>query len=84
MSDRKALCVGINKFKNFPAAALQGCVRDANDMASVLKSFMGFAPADVSMLTDARATKAAIMDDLKELVRGAVQGSYKYLVFSLS
>jgi hypothetical protein len=84
MTDRRALCVGINKFKNYPSAALQGCVSDANDMASVLKSFMGFAPADVTVLTDARATKAAIMGGLKEMVRGGVQGSYKYLVFSLS
>jgi len=28
-SSRKALCVGINQFKNYPNAALQGCVNDA-------------------------------------------------------
>jgi hypothetical protein len=28
---RKALCVGINDFKNYPSAALQGCVNDARE-----------------------------------------------------
>jgi hypothetical protein len=41
-SNRRALCVGINKFKNYPSAALQGCVNDTRDMTSVLKDFLGF------------------------------------------
>ncbi len=84
MTNRKALCVGINKFKNYPSASLQGCARDANDMASVLRSFMGFGAADVTVLTDAKATKAAVMGALKAMVEGAIQGRFKYLVFSLS
>ena len=36
-TSKRALCVGINNFKNYPQAALQGCVRDANDMASLLE-----------------------------------------------
>jgi hypothetical protein len=84
MSDRRALCVGINKFKNFPAATLQGCVNDANDMASVLKSFLGFTASDVAILTDAQATKSAIMSILKAMVDGAVRGHYTHLVFTMS
>ena len=56
-NNRKALCVGINKFKNYPDAALQGCINDANDMSSVLQEFLGFIKKDITILTDAKATK---------------------------
>lgn len=83
-SNRKALCVGINKYKNLPTATLQGCVPDAKDMSAMLKALLGFKAADVSVLTDTQATKANIMAKLKEMVDGAKAGKYTYLVFSLS
>jgi len=33
VSTKKALCVGINKFKNLPKATLQGCVNDMSGIA---------------------------------------------------
>lgn len=81
---RKALCVGINNFKNYPDAALRGCVRDAGDMTKLLKKWLKFTDADITKLTDAQATKANIMGKLKEMVDGAKAGEYNYLVFSLS
>ncbi len=81
---KKALCVGINNFVNYPDSALKGCVRDANDMTSLLKKWLGFTAADITKLTDAQATKANIMARLQEMVDGAKQGMYNYLVFSLS
>lgn len=83
-NDRRALCVGINVFKNYPGSALQGCVNDANDMASVLKDFLGFSDTDITKLTDAQATKDNILKSLTDMVNGAKAGKYKYLVFSLS
>ena len=83
-SNRKALCAGINVFKNYPSATLQGCANDANDMAAVLKDFLGFTDADITKLTDAQATKASIMSKLKSMVDDAKSGKYSYLVFSLS
>jgi hypothetical protein len=83
-SNRRALCVGVNKYKNLPGATLQGCVPDAKDMAAMLKSLLGFKATDVSVLTDAQATKAKIMAKLKEMVDGAKAGTYTYLVFSMS
>ena len=83
-TNRKALCVGINKFKKYPSASLQGCVNDARDMSSLLKDFLGFTAKDITILTDARATKANIMKNLQSMVAGAKQGKYSYLVFSLS
>jgi hypothetical protein len=45
---------------------------------------LGFSSGDISMLTDAQATKANIMSNLKAMVDGAKQGKYSYLVFSMS
>jgi len=80
----KALCVGINVFKNYPQATLQGCVNDAHDMEDVLKTFLGFGPGDITILTDANATKKNIMDNFKSMVADAKAGKLDYLVFSLS
>jgi metacaspase-1 len=80
----KALCVGINLFKNYPSATLQGCVPDAHEMANVLTEFLGFKKSDITLLTDAQATKSNIMTNLKEMVDGARTGKYGYLVFSIS
>ncbi len=81
---KKALCVGINTFKNYPGSALRGCVNDANDMVALLKRWLGFGAGDIVKLTDARATKQNIMKVLTDMVIGARQGKYSYLVFSLS
>ncbi len=84
MSNRRALCVGINQFKNYPAATLQGCVPDANNMSSLLQKLLGFTSSDITLLTDAQATKANIIANLKTMVNDAKAGKYSYLVFSMS
>ncbi len=81
---KRALCVGINQFKNYPTATLQGCVNDANNMSALLQKFLGFESSDINLLLDAQATKANIMSGLQEMVDGAKAGTYSYLVFSLS
>lgn len=83
MSTRKALCVGINHFKNLPDATLNGCVNDALDMAAMLKT-MGFADSDITVLTDAQATKVAIVQNLTQMVNDAKAGKVNRIVFSLS
>lgn len=84
MSNRRALCVGINVFKNYPGSTLNGCVNDANQMVGVLKQYLNFTQTDIKVLTDAQATKQAIMAELTAMVNGAKSGKYSYLVFSLS
>ena len=81
---KKAICVGINKFANFPQFTLQGCVNDAKDMAALCKSLFGFKSAEVTVLTDAQATKAAILARLGAAVADAKAGKISYLLFSLS
>jgi hypothetical protein len=80
----KALCVGINNFKNYPVNALQGCVNDAGDMAKLCRDFLGCGAADITTLADSQATKDNIMSNLKSMVSGAKTGKYSYLVFSFS
>ena len=84
MTGKRALCVGINNFKNFPSAALRGCVNDANDMEKLLKNLLGFQAVDIVKLTDTKATKTNIMKNLKEMVHGAKSGKYSHIIFTMS
>lgn len=83
-TNRRALCVGINHFQNFPSATLQGCVPDANNMSSLLQKLLGFTSSDITVLADSQATKTNIINNLKSMVNDAKAGKYSYLVFSLS
>jgi len=85
MTTKRALCVGINEFANLPRANwLYGCVNDANDMAALLKAKYGFGARDVTVLTDAKATKAGVMAKLESMVRLAEQGKVTHIVFTYS
>ena len=84
MAGRKALFVGINKFAKYPQFTLNGCVNDANDMAALHKKTLGFAAAEVKVLTDAAATKKAIMAELAAMVKAAKAGKLSHLVFAMS
>lgn len=84
MAGRKALFVGINKFEKYPQFTLNGCVNDAKDMSTLYKDMLGFKASEMTVLTDAQATKASIMANLKSMVADAKAGKLGYLVFSLS
>lgn len=79
---RKALCVGINEFESLPPTSwLNGCVNDANDVAKALRQ-LGFAARDTTVLTDAGATKRAVMTALEGLVTSAKAGDHLVFTFS--
>lgn len=85
MNARQALCVGINQFAHLPRSSwLNGCVNDADDMAALLRDEYGYPAGDVAVLTDRKATKAAVMDRLTDLVDHAVAGHVEHLVISYS
>jgi hypothetical protein len=67
---KKALCVGINDYPG-DGSDLNGCVNDAKAWAGLLIKNFGFSTPSVKMLLDSQATKAAILDGLKELLVGA-------------
>jgi hypothetical protein len=75
---KKALIVGINDYAPVGAGGpdLRGCVNDAKDVVHSLHA-LGIVrahPRTMRILTDQRATRAAILDGLKWLVKGAKKG----------
>jgi hypothetical protein len=78
---KRALCVGVNKYPQ-PELELKGCVNDAKGWAALLNEHFDFTSADITLLTDRRATKAAVMRALGELLAGARRGDV--LVFTNS
>ena len=81
---KRAICVGINKFAVYPQFQLNGCVNDAKDMVALCRQVLGFKASEVTLLTDAKATKAAIMAALKTAVKDAKAGKISSLLFSWS
>lgn len=83
---RKACLVGINDYAPVGAGGpdLRGCVNDVRDMAHTLNvlGVVAAAPATMRIITDARATRAAILDGFKWLVAGAKRGDV--LIFHYS
>ncbi len=78
---RKALLVGIN---DYPGTRndLQGCVNDVTNVYDILVKYFAFAPAEIAMLSDKRATRKAILGGVEALLAGAREGDI--LVFHYS
>ncbi|GAA4287656.1 hypothetical protein GCM10022262_20150 [Georgenia daeguensis] len=82
---RRALCVGINRFAHMPEHLwLRGCVNDAEDYRALLTGPYGFAPEEVTVLTDDAATRTAVLGALRDLVTAASVGEADHLVVTMS
>lgn len=77
---RRALLVGINDYPD-PAQRLEGCVNDVFLMSAVLQE-CGFAPDDVRVVLDGRATAAAIRERLAWLLEGTGPGDQRVFYYS--
>ena len=75
----RALLVGINAY---PGNELQGCVNDVADMADFLVSHCGFDEPDIRLITDGRATTAAILERLNWLTDKAGPGDRLFFHYS--
>jgi len=71
---KKALIVGINKYDPYLNIDLEGCVHDAENMYGLLVGTFEFPADNVRVLTDRRATKAAILNHLSWLVNDIAIG----------
>ena len=78
---KRALLVGINKYK-IPGADLQGCVNDVTNIRDILLKCFGFTTKEIRVVVDDRATKKAIMERFKWLVKGAKAGDCLLFHFS--
>ncbi len=79
---RRALCIGINRFRDRDAPPLNGCVNDARGVAELLHGAYGFGSGDIRLLTDDQATKGAFLAGLEWLVSGARSGDQLVLFTS--
>ena len=78
---KRALCVGINTYPR-PDLELRGCVNDAKAWAVLLTGQFDFVRSDVRVLTNAKATRRAVLDALTNLLAGSTRGDV--LVFTNS
>ena len=78
---KKALCVGINDYP-YAGNDLRGCLNDAHSWAQLLIDHYDFQAPDVKLVLDSQATKANVIQALKDLLAGAKQGDL--LVFTNS
>ena len=66
---KRALLIGINAYQFAPKIPiLHGCVNDAQLMRSILEEQFAFPPENVTLLTDAQATRDGILAALDALV----------------
>ena len=79
-SKRRALLVGINDYPD-PAMQLNGCVNDVYLISSLLQE-CGFDPEDIRVLTDRRATRAAMLERLDWLSSGVREGDERVFFYS--
>lgn len=79
---RRALLVGVNEYAAARVPDLRGAVNDVRMMQSILTSRFGFAASDIVLLTDAAATRAAVLAAIDQLVRVSQPGDVVYFHYS--
>ena len=77
---RKALLIGINDYPQ-PEHCLQGCVNDVFLISALLQE-RGYAPQDILVVLNERATTARITDRLDWLLKGVQAGDERVLYYS--
>lgn len=78
---KRAFLVGINKYIT-PGNDLSGCVNDINDVKAKMLSKEGFDAANINTITDKKATRAAILKGLQDLVAAGQPGDFLYFHYS--
>lgn len=71
---KRALCIGVNAFTDRELPPLKGAVNDARTLSLMLVRDFGFAPRDVLLLADERATKANVLASVEALLAGSRPG----------
>jgi hypothetical protein len=75
---QKALVVGITNYEP-PTPILEAAVAEANNWAALLRTEYGF--SNVTVRNEPTATRAAVLNDLDTLLRGAASGDRLVFVF---
>lgn len=77
---RRALLIGINDYPQ-PENRLNGCVNDVFQMSAMLQE-RGYAPEEIRVVLDARATTRGVMDRLQWLLEDVRAGDERVLFYS--
>ena len=77
---RRALLIGINDYPN-PDWRLEGCVNDTYLVSAMLQE-CGYPAEGIRLVTDRRATRAALLERLDWLVDGARDGDERFFYYS--
>jgi len=80
--DRHALLVGVGRYSYLPKATLEGPPFDVTALQQVLTRRWGFAPGNVSVLLDEKATKPAILAAIDDLATRTRPGDFVFIYFS--
>ncbi len=68
MKTKRALLVGIDRYKRAYIRNLEGCVNDVDLIQDVLQNEFGFSETNIARLTNEAATRAGILTGFDELV----------------
>lgn len=79
---KRALLVGIDVYRDPELPRFRGCVNDVTLMHDVLVEKLGFQPADIEMLTNEKATRAALRAALRRLARESEVGDLVLVHYS--
>lgn len=79
MGGKRALVVGINNYAS--PNQLPSCVNDAQTFATLLKSNFGF--SDITVLTDAQASKANLTDKSFRALRHRIGWFFSFQVMAI-
>ncbi len=77
---RRALLIGINKYKAVPK--LQGSLNDIDTMRQILLTRWGFAEQHIAVVKDEAATRAGMLAALEQLAREAGPNDTVYVHYS--
>jgi metacaspase-1 len=78
---KRAVLIGVNRYR-VPGADLRGCVNDVINMQKALTQHYGFSKADITTLTDLKATQKAMQSAIAQLIRGGRRGDVLLVHFS--
>lgn len=84
---RRAVLIGINNYAVDPRTDrtknLDGAVNDAQAMAETLRTYHGFKPADIHLVTEQDATRGRILQEIEDhLIKAAQPGDISLFYFA--
>jgi metacaspase-1 len=78
----RAVLVGIDEYESPDVRSLQGCVNDVALVRSLLKEYFEVPNADIRVVVNRRATKAAILHRLRDMISRAEPGDVLVFYYS--